>query len=146
MGGCEEDIAELLAMIGRGVRDSILVPRSYDDIRRKATDFLIMTLDGNVVGSVALHAYANRVGELACLFVKQSHGGNGYGQTLVKAAEEKAQQQGLMKIFALTTGASKFFTQQAGYQALNLDTIPRERYELLQASERRSLAFGKDIS
>jgi amino-acid N-acetyltransferase len=51
----EEDIPELLGMIGRSVRRTKLVERTYEDIQSRIGDFHVMTIDDNVVGCVALH-------------------------------------------------------------------------------------------
>ena len=53
----EEDIPELLAMMGRSVRAAHLVPRTYEEVARRLGDFLLLTVDDNVVGSVAVHSY-----------------------------------------------------------------------------------------
>ena len=54
-----EDIPELLAMIGRSIRDAHLVPRSYEEIESHLAHFQVLTVDDNVVGCVALHPYGN---------------------------------------------------------------------------------------
>ncbi len=56
----EDDIPELLGMIGRVVRRTKLVPRNYEDIHGKISDYHVMTIDDNVVGCVALHEYPER--------------------------------------------------------------------------------------
>ena len=53
----EEDIPELLGMIGRSVRRTKLVERTYEDIQSRIADFYVMAIDDNVVGCVALHEY-----------------------------------------------------------------------------------------
>ncbi|HEY8960787.1 MAG TPA: hypothetical protein VIM57_01190, partial [Luteolibacter sp.] len=65
----EEDIPELLGMIGRSVRRTRLVARTYEDILPRITDYHVMAIDDNVVGCVALHEYpeAQRA-EVACLY------------------------------------------------------------------------------
>ena len=87
----EEDIPELLGMIGRSVRRTKLVERTYEDIQSRIGDFHVMTIDDNVVGCVALHEYpAESTAEVACLYVKQAHEGRGYGMDLVKHVEAEA--------------------------------------------------------
>jgi amino-acid N-acetyltransferase len=137
----EEDIPELLAMVGRSVRAAHLVPRDYVSIGEKADDFLVLSLDGNVVGCVALHRYGH-AGEVACLYVKQSHEGLGYGQELVGAAELKARNEGVKTVFALTNRASKFF-DRLGYRQVGVDALPEGRREKLEASGRQSVVLEK---
>ena len=138
----EDDVPELLAMIGRSVRASHLVPRDYDDIVEKSDDFLVLCVDGNVVGCVALHRYANKIGEVACLYVKQSHEGLGYGKVLVKAAEQRAVEAQLEKVFALTTRAANFFGG-LGYEEAELALVPEVRAQKLKESARESVILAK---
>jgi amino-acid N-acetyltransferase len=141
----EEDIPELLAMVGRSVRHSHLVPRGYEDVEEQTDDFLVMCLDDNVVGCVALHEYDGRLGEVACLYVKQSHEKLGYGKTLVEAAEAKARDRGLERVFALTNRATAFFTARLGYAEGPADLIPPERLARLEASGRGSVVVVKGL-
>ena len=79
----EEDIPELLGMIGRSVRRTKLVARNYEDIYEHIEDYHVMTIDDNVVGCVALHEYpGEHTAEVACLYVKLNHEGRGYGRRL----------------------------------------------------------------
>ena len=110
-----DDISELLAMVGRSMRDSHLVPRSYEEIENSLDDFLVMTIDGNVVGCVALHCLVDpKCAEIACLYVKQSHGGQGYGQLLVKAAEQRALELGIPWVFCAQHSGNRFFPRSVG--------------------------------
>lgn len=141
-----EDIPELLAMIGRSIRDAHLVPRSYEEIENSLDDFLVLTIDDNVVGCIALHAYSDGCGEIACLYVKQNHGTEGYGKLLVKAAEKRATEKGLSWVFALSTRAVDYFIQQLDYEPMILSEIPRSRQAKLRESKRESLVLRKTIT
>lgn len=139
----EEDIPELLAMIGRSVRRAHLVPRDYDEIARRGEDFLVLCVDDNVVGCVAVHPF-ERIGEIACLYVKQSHEHLGYGRELVSAAEEKARAAGLPEVFALTNRAAPFF-ESLEYQRAGVEVVPAERRHKLEASSRESAVLRKSL-
>lgn len=141
----EEDIPEFLAIIGRSIRAKHLIPRSYEEVMAQLGDYYVMTIDDNVVGCVALHAYENGVCELACLFVKPAHKGLGYGRDLVEFAEERAKEEGYEKIIALSTEAGGFFQQQMGYEEISLEEIPQIRYEKLMKTGRNSVALQKDL-
>ena len=142
-----DDISELLAMVGRSMRDAHLVPRSYEEIETSLSDFLVMTIDGNVVGCVALHCSDDRrCAEIACLYVKQSHGGQGYGQLLVEAAEQQARELGIPWVFALSTRAIDFFVEQLDYHPCPIEVIPDSRQERLRSTARESLVIRKTIT
>ncbi|MFD2257027.1 GNAT family N-acetyltransferase [Luteolibacter algae] len=139
----EDDIPELLGMIGRVVRRTKLVARTYEDIYEKISDYHVMTIDDNVVGCVALHEYiGENCAEVACLYVKQAHEGRGYGYELVEHAEHLALAKQIPRVFALTNRAAEFF-KRAGYQQMDLDALPEKRRAQFIASGRDSLVFGK---
>lgn len=142
----EEDIPELLGMIGRSVRRTRLVARTYEDILPHLADYRVMAIDDNVVGCVALHEYPEaRRAEVACLYVKQAHEGRGYGVDLVHHAEEMAQERGIPLVFALTNRAADFFRERLGYQQGTPVDLPATRREQFLASGRDSLVFLKEL-
>ncbi len=141
----EDDIPELLGMIGRVVRRTKLVPRNYEDIELKIADYRVMTIDDNVVGCVALHEYPEaNTAEVACLYVKQAHEGRGYGYELVEHAEQLAIDRNIPVVFALTNRAAEFF-KRAGYTQSETDALPATRKAQLLASGRDSLVFRKTL-
>ena len=142
----EEDIPELLGMIGRSVRRTKLVERTYEDIQSRLGDFHVMTIDDNVVGCVALHPYpAEACAEVACLYVKKAHEGRGYGMELVRHAEAVARRSGIPQVFALSNRAADFFSPRLGYSPATVDALPRSRREQYEASGRDSLVLSREL-
>ena len=142
----EEDIPELLGMIGRSVRRTKLVERTYEDIQSHLGDFHVMTIDDNVVGCVALHVYQDEAcAEVACLYVKKAHEDRGYGMDLVRHAESIARQHGIPRVFALTNRAADFFGKRLGYAPATVDALPRRRRDQYEASGRDSLVFSRHL-
>jgi amino-acid N-acetyltransferase len=140
----EEDIPELLGMIGRSVRRTKLLARTYEDIFEKIGDYHVMSIDDNVVGCVALHEYpAEHTAEIACLYVKMNHEGRGYGVDLVHYAEAVAGKKGIPRIFALTTRAADFFEQRVGFTLRDPSVLPELRRQQLEESGRDSKVFEK---
>jgi amino-acid N-acetyltransferase len=143
----EEDIPELLGMIGRSVRRTKLVERTYEDIQSRIEDFHVMAIDDNVVACVALHEYPEEhCAEVACLYVKQAHEGRGYGIELVRHAEAVARERGIPRVFALSNRAAIFFTGKLGYDPATVDDLPQARRAQFEASGRDSLVFSLRLS
>lgn len=143
----EEDIPELLGMIGRSVRRTKLVERNYEDIQSRLADFYVMAIDDNVIGCVALHEYrAEGCAEVACLYIKQAHEGRGYGIELVRHAESIASAHGIFKVFALSNRAANFFTGKLGYDSATVDDLPQARRLQFEASGRDSLVFARHLA
>ena len=142
----EEDVPELLGMIGRSVRRTKLVPRTYEGIVEKIRDYHVLTVDDNVVGCVALHEYPELgTAEVACLYVKLSHEGRGYGRDLVLHAENLARAKGIPRVYALSNRAADFFRDRMGYTEAGKEELPVARREQLEASGRGSLIFVKSM-
>ena len=142
------DVPALLSMMQQSVDDAELVPRSRDSIQSKIKDFFVLELDGNPIGSVAVHSYEDedkRVAELACLFVKRSHKNKSHGRKLVAFAEETAKQRGCEIIVALSTQAFRFFEDKMGYTATTPDALPTSRRERYDRSGRNSKILVKNL-
>ena len=139
----EEDISEMLGMIGRSVRNTHLVPRTFEDVRDNINAYYVMEVDDNVVGCGALYEYGD-CAEVACLYVKQSHEGTGYGAAIVKFLEEKAVSKNIAEVFALSNRSADFF-EKIGYAEMNTGDLPSERLKRLTESGRASRAFKKRV-
>jgi amino-acid N-acetyltransferase len=143
----EEDIPELLGMIGRSVRRTKLVERTYEDIQSRINDFHVLAIDDNVVGCVALHEYqAEACAEVACLYVKQAHERRGYGIELVRHAESVAKSRGIPRVFALSNRASDFFINRLGYSEATLEVLPAARRKQYEESGRDSLILSRHLA
>lgn len=143
----EEDIPELLSMIGRSVRRTKLVARTYEDIQACMMDFHVMTIDDHVVGCVALHPHVDeRCGEVACLYIKRAHEGHGYGKDLVRYVEGIAKAAGMSRVFALSNRAKDFFSGKLDYDEASVEVLPVKRRKQFEASGRDSLVFSKKLS
>jgi amino-acid N-acetyltransferase len=143
----EEDIPELLGMIGRSVRRTKLVERTYEDIQSRIGDFHVMTIDDNVVGCVALHPYPQEsTAEVACLYVKMAHEGRGYGIELVQHAQKIALERGIPRVFALSNRAADFFISKLGYAPATVEDLPTTRRAQYEASGRDSLVFSLKLA
>jgi len=140
----EEDISELLGMIGRSVQNTALVPRTYEEIRDSLSSYYVMEVDDNVVGCAALYEYPD-CAEIACLYVKKSHEGTGYGESLVKSLEGVAKDKKVAKVFALSNRAAAFFKNKLGYSEASISDLPDSRRETLEQSGRDSLVFTKEL-
>lgn len=139
----EEDISEMLGMIGRSVRNTHLVPRTFEEVRDHIEAYYVMEVDDNVVGCIALYEYG-ACAEVACLYVKQSHEGTGYGASMVSFVEGRAKEKGIGRVFALSDRAAVFF-ERLGYAEMCLEDLPAERLERLRESGRSSRAFSKMV-
>lgn len=142
------DIPALVSMMQQSVDDAALVPRTRDEIQSKIKDFFVLEVDGNPIGSVAVHTYeedSRKIAELACLFVRRSHKNKNHGRKLVAFAEETARQRGSEILFALSTQAFRFFEEKMGYTVSDPDALPPSRRAKYDKSGRNSKVLVKSL-
>lgn len=140
----EADVEEMILMMRRAVEDEMLVERTKEEIFARLGDYTIIEIDGNVVGCVALHEDAEGgVAEIACLHVKRSHEGLGYGGFLIAEAEKRAAKAGL-KAYAVSTQAIGFFEKHGYRRRDDWSFLPEGRRDRLRNNGRNSIVLTRD--
>lgn len=143
----KKDVHAILALIQKGIEADELVPRSRADIEKALGDFYIFETDKNPVACVALHVDPGQTqGELACLYVGESHEHQGIGRTLVQFVERRARELRLKAIFTLSTQAFTFFQSKGGFAEGTPDDLPPARREKYDRSGRNSRVLVKKLS
>ncbi len=140
------DVDELYLLIRRAVEEEELIERTRAEIQSAILDYVVIEIDGNIVGCVAVHpAPGSELGELACLFVKRGHTGQGYGSILVKAAEDRARQLGCRQLFALSTQAAGYLEREGFQRSQDLSLLPEERRARWASNGRNALLLVKAL-
>ncbi len=94
------------------VPGGIVLPRSEEDIRSQADDFLVAEDAGGLVGCVALYDYGNGLQEVRSLVVRRDRQGHGLGSRLVAAIVTLATERRTERLFALTLRDHFFVANQ----------------------------------
>jgi amino-acid N-acetyltransferase len=140
------DVEEMMSMMRQAVDKDRLLYRSPEEVKSQLGDYFVIEIDGNVVGSVAVHLYAEeQVAELACLYVKASHAGQGYGGALVGFAENEARRRGAKRLIVLSTQAYDYFSRRSGYDFAERSALPEERQARYLESDRQSRILVKPL-
>ena len=122
------DADEIYSLIRRAVEDEQLLERSKSEILSQVEDYQVLTVDGNIVGCVAIHfSDQSNTAELACLFVKRGHNGVGYGGILVDAALNRAAQLGADRVIALSTQAAHYLVKKGFRKSDDPGLLPESR-------------------
>lgn len=140
------DADAIYLLISRAVEDEELIERSRAEILAAIQDYIVLEIDGNIVGTVAVHPHpeGNRA-ELACLYVKRGHTTRGYGRTLVSAAVDRAREIGCKSLFALSTQAAGYLEMQGFARSDNFSLLPAERREKWAKNGRNALLLVRDL-
>jgi len=140
------DIGAIQSLTRQGVEADELVKRTRSSIEQHLGDYVIFEIDRNPVGCVALHIDRERnQGELACLYVSPAHENQGIGRKLIQFVENRARQQGLDRLLALSTQAFNYFSAKGGFVEGTVEDLSPERRERYERSGRNSKVLVKRL-
>ena len=134
------DANAISALIGLYVADGTLLPRTPEFIAERVIDFVVMEVDGRVVGCVHLDEYSPSLVEVRSLAVDPEHQGRGIGIALVEAAEGLARIREYTTVFAVSSN-DEFFRAR-GYELRHIPELDRERSEV----SRYKGVYAKDLA
>jgi amino-acid N-acetyltransferase len=139
-----DDVGGILALIRPLEADGTLVRRSRELLEIEIERFVVLERDGTTIGCAALYPFAaERVGELACVAVHTDYRNRGRADTLLDFIERSARQQGLQRLFVLTTRTAHWF-QERGFEPAEVDALPVQKQTLYNL-QRRSKVFIKAL-
>lgn len=133
-----KDIPGLLDLLDPLERGGMLVARSRERLEHEIDDYLVIERDGMVIGSAALHqGLDEETAELACVAVHPHYRGGERGNRLLEAAEQRARDAGIQRMFVLTTHTAHWFVEH-GFQPSRLECLPalkRDTYDHARKSK-----------
>lgn len=140
-----DDVGGILDLITPLEHEGILTPRSRESLETNIEDYIVLERDGLIVGCAATHQYQDNAGiELACLAIHPDYRNGKRAQRLLDTIQQQAQQQGMKRIFILTTHTSDWFREH-GFQPGTIDDLPEQRQIEFNAS-RNSRVLYKTIA
>ncbi|MBJ7379254.1 MAG: amino-acid N-acetyltransferase [Polynucleobacter sp.] len=139
----QDDIGGILQLTMPLEEVGILAARGQDVIERDITRFSVIEHDKVLFGCAALFPFPNHVGELACLAVDSDVQGAGDGERLLKRIEARAKQEGIKKLFVLTTRTEHWFLKR-GFIRATVDDLPEERKQIYNW-DRKSMVLTKKL-
>lgn len=145
-----EDIGGLLELLEPLEHSGTLVPRGRERLELDLEYFLVMERDGCITACCALiplpdvGGCAADTGEIACVAVHPDYRKQGRAAALLQAAEQRARELGLQRLFALTTHTAHWFVEH-GFTAVDVEVLPAARRQLYNL-QRNSKVFEKPLS
>ena len=104
----ESEIGAILSIFESEVRAGKMLPRSAEEIRKRITDWLVITDGDRILGCVSLVFFNDELCEVRSLAVDPAERGRGLGSLLIKAAIEMAKQRGMQRVLTLTRATPVF--------------------------------------
>jgi amino-acid N-acetyltransferase len=142
-----KDIRHIMALIKPSIQGEQLVKRTRSSIDKHINEYYVFEIDNNIVGLIALHSQPDpKQAELASLAVNPAHEHRGIGTKLALFAENLAREQGIERIFCLSTQAFTFFQHKLGYTEGSPDDLPSTRRAQYDQSGRNSKVLIKSLA
>ncbi len=138
-----EDVVGILDLLKPLEEKGVLVRRERDVLENEIDRFKVLVKDDMVLGCAALYAYSNQMAELACVAVHNEYRGGNRGDRLLRTLELEAKQQGITKLFVLTTQTALWF-EERGFELGSVDELPNEKKSLYNL-QRNSKVFIKSL-
>lgn len=140
-----DDVPGILRLITPLEDQGVLVYRSREQLELEINYFTVVERDGKVIGCVALYPFAEEhMGELACIVIDPDYASGGRGNALLYEVETQAKDQGLDKLFVLTTQTAHWFIER-GFEEAELNALPIQKRELYNI-QRNSKVFIKSLA
>lgn len=139
-----DDIGGILALIQPLEDDGTLVRRSRERLEMEIERFSLLERDGAIIGCMALYPFPEEhIGELACVAMHPNYRNSGRAESLLRFIERRAREQGLQRLFVLTTRAAHWF-QERGFEPAEVTELPVRKL-VFYNWQRRSKVFVKPL-
>jgi amino-acid N-acetyltransferase len=142
----KKDVRAVVSLIQQSIRDDELVRRTRSEILADIDDYWVLEIDRHIVGCVAIYPYpAEKMAELACLYVSRSSENQGLGRKLMSFVENLARERGFEQLFALSTQAFVYLQQKGGFSEAGPEVLPVARRAKYETSGRNSRVLIKNL-
>jgi amino-acid N-acetyltransferase len=121
------DVDDMLRLINGYAAQAIMLPRTEVELCESLRDFLVATVDGELVGCGALHFYTAHMAELRSLAVAPDRTRSGLGQHVAEAILEQARKFGVDVVFAFTY-VPRFF-EKIGFRIVDRAALPLKAWK-----------------
>lgn len=118
------DVPVIAEIVNHHAKNGLMLPRPLSKIYDNIRDYLVVEIDGEIIGCGALHVMWSDLAEIRALAIKDGLTGRGYGRPLVKALLDEAKDLGIERVFVLTY-KDKFFGS-LGFRVIDKSELPHK--------------------
>ncbi|MBY0575968.1 MAG: amino-acid N-acetyltransferase [Gallionellaceae bacterium] len=139
-----EDVGGVLQLLRPLEEAGILVRRNRELLEREIARFVVLEHDHRIIGCAALYPFPDEAAaELAALAVDAQCRDRGYGEAILNHIASVAREQGLKKLFVLTTRTAHWFIER-GFKEADVSDLPAQKKSLYNY-QRKSKVFVRKI-
>ena len=123
-----DDIGGIVSLIEPLENSGVLVARSREQMELQIRHFQVIEKDGMIIACIAsIPDEEENVAEIACLAVHESYQRAGFASQLLQIAEDRALQQGVNRLYTLTTSTSHWFIEHGFDEDRNFELPAAKR-------------------
>lgn len=138
-----DDIGGIFELIRPLEEAGILVRRSREQLEQEVQRFTIIEKDSLIIGCAALYPYfEEKMAEMACVAIHSEYRDGNRGVILLNHMKQIARQQGIEKLFVLTTHSLHWFREQ-GFTEVGVDALPMVKQNLYNYQRRSKILVLK---
>ena len=104
----DDDQAAVRALLQPHVEQRKLLRRTIEELETLLPNGFVAVSGTSIVGFATLEVYSRKLAEIRALVVADGQQGKGIGQMLVQACLDRAREQDIMEVMAISS-AEKFF-------------------------------------
>ncbi len=104
----QDDLADVQAFLQPFMDDQHLLPRTSLELQLLLKHGFICRQNSKIVGFVAFEMYSKKLGEIQCLAVDTEVRRQGIGGTLVKMCVQRAREQKVKEVLAISASEEMF--------------------------------------
>jgi amino-acid N-acetyltransferase len=138
-----KDIADILRIMEPLMKQGVLIRRNSQDIQEKKEDYAVFEIDSSVHACGALHDWGEGQGEIAAVATDPAYTEMGLGRRIVRCLIDRAEKQGLSRVFVLTTQTQDWF-ESLGFREGRVENLPERKQKNYDRS-RKSKVFVLDL-
>jgi amino-acid N-acetyltransferase len=138
-----KDITDILRIMEPLMKQGSLIRRNSQDIQEKKEDYVVFEIDSSVHACGALHDWGEGQGEIAAIATDPAFAEMGLGRRIVRCLIDRAEKQGLRRVFVLTTRTQDWF-ESLGFREDSTESLP-ERKRKSYDRDRKSKVFALDL-
>ena len=118
------DVTDIFRLVNLHAELVDVLPRTRTQIKATLSDWLVGSLNNEIVACVSLLSYNKNLAEVRSLIVSDQMQGMGWGGTLLEAIISEAKHRKIPRIFALTRAES--FFERAGFSPSDRSHFPEK--------------------
>lgn len=118
------DVEKMFEIVHYYADKGLMLPRSRSKLYENIRDFVVIEIDGEIIGIGALHVLWKDLAELRTLAVKAGMVKQGIGRQIVEYILKEAKELKLQKVFTLTY--QQGFFEKLDFAVIDKETMPHK--------------------